>query len=627
MVFRFHGQEFNRTANYKRADEIHLLHLQSRRIDGHTDLSERTYHHLRAQRGFPARFGRRWDQRHKLRYRRCLRSPGCTQFSNPGLHRGFAGIQLNDTYNTRLQPNELKAWSTAGVAMDLVYGFVDGNGKNNGNVVQVTNNKDTTRSQQFTYDQLNRILTAKTTATSGTNCWSYTYGIDVWANLNSAQPITGYSCTQSNLSLGISTNNRITNTGVSYDASGNTLTDGLNTYTWDAESQIKAAAGVNYTYDGDGNRLQKSNGKIYWFGAGSEVLDESDASGSITDEYVFFGGKRVAHRAVSSGAIYYYAEDLLGSSRVITTATGSVCYDADFLPFGGEHVITNTCPQNYKFTGKERDAETGNDDFGARYFSPSLGRWLSPDWSAIPAPVPYAQLTNPQTLNLYAYVNNNPETFADVDGHLWPIGVQDPSISPQSNSDNLDYLAMGATMADSYAGSAEYQNQLQQQQGQAQQTQQQAQQEQGQSSGCGWCQKLVNGLRGSGWKTDQQIAKEAIDRGEPPNGEYSFLSGKSCPDCKYYPREVVEAVNAHEDQHARDEHTTSGFGKLFTKAGRRELEVRAFKAELSVEQRNIKALEGKGSARTPTDEKSLIILRNMRDQANGVIKAPDVYIP
>jgi RHS repeat-associated protein len=111
-------------------------------------------------------------------------------------------------------------------------------------------------------------------------------------------------------------------------------------------------------------------------------------------------------------------EDFLGSSRVITDSSGNVCYEADFYPFGGERVITNTCPQNYKFMSKERDTETGNDDFGARYYSSSTGRWLSPDWSAIPAPVSYADLTNPQTLNLYAMVRNNPETFADVDGHL-----------------------------------------------------------------------------------------------------------------------------------------------------------------------------------------------------------------
>jgi len=76
-----------------------------------------------------------------------------------------------------------------------------------------------------------------------------------------------------------------------------------------------------------------------------------------------------------------------------------------------------SCAPSYKFEGKERDSETQNDDFGARYYSWRVGRWLSADWSAVPAPVPYANLTNPQTLNLYAMVRDNPETFADLDGH------------------------------------------------------------------------------------------------------------------------------------------------------------------------------------------------------------------
>ena len=119
----------------------------------------------------------------------------------------------------------------------------------------------------------------------------------------------------------------------------------------------------------------------------------------------------------AGGNPIYYVEDLLGTSRVITTNTGVVCYDADFYPFGGERFYTNTCPQNYKFEGKERDTETGNDDFGARYYSNRFGRWLSADWSAVPAPVPYANLTNPQTLNLYAMIADDPESFADLDGH------------------------------------------------------------------------------------------------------------------------------------------------------------------------------------------------------------------
>lgn len=71
----------------------------------------------------------------------------------------------------------------------------------------------------------------------------------------------------------------------------------------------------------------------------------------------------------------------------------------------------------YKFTGKERDSESNLDNFGARYYSSSLGRFMSADWYAIPAPVPYANLTNPQTLNLYAILHDNPETYADLDGH------------------------------------------------------------------------------------------------------------------------------------------------------------------------------------------------------------------
>jgi RHS repeat-associated protein len=166
-----------------------------------------------------------------------------------------------------------------------------------------------------------------------------------------------------------------------------------------------------------------------WYGTGSEVLDESDSAGNITDEYVFFEGKRVTHRAVSADAVYFYAEDFLGSSRVIATTTGSVCFDADFYPYGGERDVTNTCAQNYKFEGKERDLETNNDDFGARYYSSQFGRWTSPDWSAVPAPVPYANLTNPQTLNLYAMVSDNPETFADLDGHCFvlALGVCSPA--------------------------------------------------------------------------------------------------------------------------------------------------------------------------------------------------------
>jgi RHS repeat-associated protein len=352
-----------------------------------------------------------------------------------GLSQVQNGTNLVSTYiySSRLQPcwlfastSVILATSTSctaidpgpGNILDLKYSFNLGAG-DNGNVMNITNNRDTNRTQTFTYDQVNRILTAQTSATTGPNCWGETFTMDQWANMTAIGGLSAYTgCTQENLSVSATTNNQLSATGLSYDLSGNMLTDGLYTYSYNAESEIKSAAGVNYTYDGDGNRVQKSNGKIYWYGAGTEILDESDLSGNFTSEYVFFGGKRIARRDVASGNIFYYAEDMLGSSRTLVQAGQTTpCYDADFYPYGGERDIVNTCPQNYKFEGKERDTETNTDDFGARYYSSRFGRWLSADWSAVPEPVPYANLTNPQTLNLYAMVSDNPETFADLDGH------------------------------------------------------------------------------------------------------------------------------------------------------------------------------------------------------------------
>ena len=301
----------------------------------------------------------------------------------------------------------------------------------------VTNNCDTTRTQSFTYDALNRLTTAQTQGTSGANCFGFQFTYDAWANLKATGILSGYtSCSMTTpyaFSLTVGSNNQITTTGFGYDASGNLSSDGLNNYVWNAESEVKTVAGFTYTYDGDGNRVEKSSGKIYWYGAGTEILDESDASGNFTNEYVFFGGKRVAMRTVSSGTIDYYEDDMLGSARTMVQASAtSVCFDADFLPFAQEVDFTSTCGSNYKFEGKERDLETGNDDFGARYYRSALGRWLSADWTAVPAPVPYANLTNPQTLNLYAMVSDNPETFADLDGHTCTWG---PSGSLSCKSD------------------------------------------------------------------------------------------------------------------------------------------------------------------------------------------------
>jgi len=79
-------------------------------------------------------------------------------------------------------------------------------------------------------------------------------------------------------------------------------------------------------------------------------------------------------------------------------------------------------------TGKERDSESGLDYFGARYYGSALGRFTSPDWSEKVEPVPYAELENPQSLNLYAYTRNNPLSHADLDGHCTVDGENHGSV-------------------------------------------------------------------------------------------------------------------------------------------------------------------------------------------------------
>jgi RHS repeat-associated protein len=365
------------------------------------------------------------------------------------------GLELTNTYNIRHQPLEFKASSTGGSAIDISYGFIDPvTTYNAGHVYSITNNLDSTRSQNFSYDSLNRIsgaLTASTYATSPSHCWGEAYTLDAWGNLNSIAATNNSNYTGCTQESGFSTtadgNNHLPN--FSYDPSGNTQSDGVVTnYLWNAESQLKSAAGVSYLYDGDGKRVAKLNSsgqatKLYWYGSGDDILAETDGSGNALNEYVFFGGKRVA-LLPAGGTAQYYVEDMLGTSRIVTSNTGVVCYDADFYPYGGERAYTDTCTQNnYKFEGKERDTETGNDDFGARYYSNRFGRWLSADWSSVPAPVPYANLTNPQTLNLYAMVADDPESFAELDGHNCGPCTNDMGEDPEQNESQLSQSSHG----------------------------------------------------------------------------------------------------------------------------------------------------------------------------------------
>jgi RHS repeat-associated protein len=192
--------------------------------------------------------------------------------------------------------------------------------------------------------------------------------------------------------------------------------------TFDAENRITSASqsGVGsmyYFYDGAGRRVQEVS--TY----NVEKVFVYDAFGQMAAEYSLGAQSPPCTTC-------YIATDHLGSTRLVTDQNANVVGRHDYLPFG-EEIAANAGGRdgtfgtqdfvNQKFTGQERDVETGLDFFQARYFSAALGRFASPD-----APILDQDPSNPQSWNLYTYVRNNPLSFVDPDGHTCVTATGEP---------------------------------------------------------------------------------------------------------------------------------------------------------------------------------------------------------
>ncbi len=133
---------------------------------------------------------------------------------------------------------------------------------------------------------------------------------------------------------------------------------------------------------------------------------------------ITFGLALLGHAAAAQ-VVEYYHLDAVGNVRVATDSSGNVMEQHDYLPFG-EECTTGPCASNpgvaggqtRKFTGKERDQETGYDYFGARYYGSKTGRFTAID----PVYTWKENLEDPQRWNRYAYGRNNPLRYIDPDG-------------------------------------------------------------------------------------------------------------------------------------------------------------------------------------------------------------------
>jgi hypothetical protein len=327
---------------------------------------------------------------------------------------GFAGVTETYTYNNRLQIATHTASSSAGSVLSHTYSYDQGGGINNGNIISLANNLNTGRTQSFTYDTLNRLASAQSQATTGTDCWGDNYGYDRYGNLLS---MTVTKCSAQNLSVAVDGSNHIV--GMSYDAGGNLTNDGSHTYTWDAENRLTNTAATNYKFDGNSLRVSKGTNDLYWYSAAScrhPLFGRSTAAGVYTDEFVHFNGQPVGYRDDTAGQAYHVFTDHLGSVRAMTNTVGVKQFESDYFPHGAPRPITTTKDVVLKFEAKQLDTESGLSNVRKMY-SPTLARFMPGRGAALPQPPqpstkPKA-VPPPQALNSTSLAASNPVLHPD----------------------------------------------------------------------------------------------------------------------------------------------------------------------------------------------------------------------
>jgi RHS repeat-associated protein len=300
----------------------------------------------------------------------------------------------------------------------------------------------------MSYTTLNQLSSSSVTA-GPWNGLGLSWNYDAFGNRETQTP-TGTPNTPVPAAQALSfpgSNNQMS--GYNYDAAGNLTGDHINQYVYDAEGRVCAieyvaglsTAYMEYMYDGEGRRVAKgsiqptlsqlpltsaacddpvgysfSQTESYVLDQSGKQISELDGSGNFLRSHIYANGQLLA--SFTSAGTEFALGDWVGTKRVVARQDGTVAGSCISLPFGDALICGGSASlSGHHFTGQVHDQESGNDDFGARYYSNNMGRFVSPDWSDDPEAVPYADISNPQSLNLYAYALNNPITNTDFNGH------------------------------------------------------------------------------------------------------------------------------------------------------------------------------------------------------------------
>lgn len=330
-------------------------------------------------------------------------------------------------FDSRLQVTQIALGTSAG-ATDLFranydYGEIDASGnlhtdKNNGNIARQTINFSGL-SQQFVqtykYDPLNRLSEAKEMNDS-TQTWSQNFAYDRYGNRTGfSQQKIGEQPINQTPAVDPASNRFTTGQGFVYDFNGNLTQDNQDRqfiFNGDNKQVEVRDASSNvvglYFYDGSGNRVKKIT-------ASETTVFVYDAGGKLVAEY--------STQPVPGAGTSYLTSDTLGSPRIITDATGNVTSRRDFMPFG-EEILAGTANRTEankfgfgndnvrkRFTGYEKDPETGLDFAEARYYDNRYGRF-----TAVDPLLASGQSADAQSFNRYVYVMNNPVNSVDPTG-------------------------------------------------------------------------------------------------------------------------------------------------------------------------------------------------------------------
>ncbi len=368
-------------------------------------------------------------------------------------------LRATFSYDSRHRVSTIDAKDGQTSFLDLDFTF-----DNNTNITQLINgwrdtgsdwNSDT---ESYSYDGVDRLTSASC------NSWSHTYSYDKVGNISAKDSVT-YT---------INTVNEVTSlsdgTSFTYDDNGNRTQKTKGTDTWDYTYDVvnrlialekNATTLGEYVYDGDGKRLQATENSVtttYMYD-GLNVVYEKNSTGITA--YIYGPTGKLARRTTinQTSNTYFYHTDHLGSTRLVTDGSKNIVAAATYHPFGDLSTVEG--PERYLFTGKEKDA-TGLYYYGARYYDPEIGRFVTRDpYTSLPddprvisnSAGAYAGPTNPQKLNRYSYAGNNPVRFNDPSGLCFECAEIRYELTHENSLDSIEFRMerIGVNL-DSYLG-------------------------------------------------------------------------------------------------------------------------------------------------------------------------------